>query len=90
MMMPPRPSSSRQRLAAETQLAASLHRFGVSTAGVQQALRGTVVSSPADRAAIARILAAFARLPPHTALEIFDYPGEYPLKKAGEADVGRE
>ena len=88
-MMPPRQSPSRQRLAAETQLIAALHRFGLSTAGAQQALRGTIVSSPADRAAIARLLTAFASLPTHTAFEIFDYPGEYPLKKAGEADVGR-
>jgi hypothetical protein len=88
--MPPRQSSSRQRLAAEAQLTAALHRFGLSTAGVQQALRGAIVLSPVDRAAIARILAGFASLPTHAAFEIFDYPGEYPLKKAGEAEVGRE
>jgi len=87
--MSPRQSSARQRLAAEAQLTDSLHRFGLSTVGVQQALRGSIVASPADRAAIARILAAFASLPHHVALEVFDYPGEYPLKQTGEADVGR-
>jgi len=89
-MMSARPSSSRQRLAADIQLTASLHRFGLSVAGIQQVLRGSIVASPADRATIARMLAALARLPSHTALEIFDYPGEYPMKKAGEAEVGRE
>ena len=55
----------------------SLQRSGLSSLGLQQALRGSIVSAPADRAAIARILAAFASLSPHAAAEIYDYPGEY-------------
>ncbi|HJQ56220.1 MAG TPA: hypothetical protein VJ890_04905 [Vineibacter sp.] len=79
----------RSRPVTATQVRASLRRTGLSAFGIDQALQGNVVSAAADRAAIARILAAFAALPAQTAFEVFDYPGDYPLKRAGEADVRR-
>jgi hypothetical protein len=81
-------SSRRSRPANEAQLMVSLQRRGLSMAGVQQALHGHLVSDPADRAAIARILAAFASLPPHAAAELYDYPGEYAQRFDG-VDPGK-
>ncbi len=70
------------------QLTVALRRRGLSMAGVQQALGGHIVSDPADRAAVARILAAFASLPPHAAAELYDYPGVY-AQRFEDADPGK-
>jgi len=70
-------------------LAASLQQSGVSVLGSQQALQGQVVSDPSDRAAIARIVAGFANLPPHAGTEIYDCPGSYAQRFDG-VDPGRK
>jgi hypothetical protein len=57
--------------------------------GIQQALQGNIVADPSDRATIARILAAFASLPPHSRAEIYDYPGEYAQRFDGVDTGGR-
>ena len=80
---PPRPGNEAHRFVL-------LRRAGLSSLGIQQALAGRIISTSADRTAIARILIAFTGLPSRTALEVFDYPGEFALKKAGEAEVRRE
>jgi hypothetical protein len=61
----------------QAQVMASLQACGLSMSGIQQALQGSIVVDPSDRAAIASILAAFASLPPHARFEVYDYPGEY-------------
>lgn len=72
-----RESSRGPRPANQAQVMRSLQRSGLSMSGIQQVIQGAIVSEPADRAAIARILTALATLPPHAASEIYDYPGEY-------------
>jgi hypothetical protein len=54
----------------------SLRNMGLSTLGIQQALRGIIVSDPQDRAVIARMLTVLASVPRSVA-EIYDFPGEY-------------
>jgi hypothetical protein len=71
-----RVSSSLRRPPNQPQVTASLQKAGLSALGVQQALEGNIVSSPADRAAIAKILAAFGSIP-QAVLEIYDWPGDY-------------
>lgn len=85
--MTSRPESSRLRPADQVRLMVSLQGAGLSMLGIQQALQGHVVSDPADRAAIARILAAFASLPPHARAEIYDHPGAYAQRFDGDATV---
>jgi hypothetical protein len=81
-------SSRRPRPANQAALMASLQRHGLTMAGIQQALQGHIVSDPADRAAIARILTALASLPPHAAAELYDYPGEYAQRFDGADGTG--
>jgi hypothetical protein len=71
-----RAPSSLRRPSNQLQVTASLQKAGLSTLGVQQALQGNIVSSPTDRAAIAKILAAFGSIP-QALLEIYDWPGAY-------------
>ncbi|MGH7460540.1 MAG: hypothetical protein ACREMA_05875 [Longimicrobiales bacterium] len=70
------------------QLLTALHRAGLSIGGVQQALRGDIVSSPSDRAVIAKMLAAFVTLAANDKLEHYDFPGEYAQRFDG-VDTGK-
>ena len=70
-------SSRGPRPVNQARVMGPLQRSGLSLMGIQQALQGHIVSDPSDRATIARILAAFAILPPHATAEVYDYPGEY-------------
>lgn len=88
-MLSRRESSRRPRPANEAHLLVSLQRTGLSSLGIKQALGGKIVSDPSDRAAIARVLAAFASLPPHTALAIYDYVGEYAQRFDG-VNIGKD
>lgn len=89
VMVPRRDVPARPRFADRAQLRVALRRSGLSDLGIQQALQGSIVSSPSDRVAIARILAAIAVLPAHHALEVYDWPGDYAVKRPGEAEVRR-
>jgi hypothetical protein len=82
------PSQSSRRPVNQAQVTGALQRSGLSLIGIQQALQGHAVSAPSDRATIARILSAFATLPPHVIAEIYDYPGEYAQRFDG-VDPGR-
>ena len=68
------------------QVTSSLRRTGLSAAGIEQALRGIVVSDPQDRAVIARILTAFASIPQSVA-ETYDWPGAY-MQRFDSVDKG--
>ena len=70
-------------VASAAQVKALLRHVGLSPVGIQQALGGTVVSDPNDRAVIARILTAFATTP-HVAAELYDYLGAYAQRFDGE------
>ena len=78
-------SSRLLRPPSQAQLVMSLQRSGLSMLGIQQALQGSLVSDPSDRATIARILTTFASLPPHATSELYDYPGEYAQRFDGIA-----
>jgi hypothetical protein len=82
--------STHLRPANTAQVTATLQRSGLSVPGIRQALDGSIVSDARDRAAIARILAAFASLPIGPALEIHDYPGAYAQRFDGQAEVKRD
>jgi hypothetical protein len=60
----------------KVQLVSRLRRLGLSMVGAQQAIQGNMVTDPADRRVIARILTTFASQP-HDAAAIYDFPGEY-------------
>ena len=61
-----------------TALLQRLRGLGVSPAGASQVLGGQVVTSPSDRARIARVLANLLIVTPATAnLEVYDWPGAY-------------
>jgi hypothetical protein len=54
-----------------------LHNVVASKPGIQQALQANIVTSPADRANIAKILTNIATSSSGAKLEVYDWPGEY-------------
>jgi hypothetical protein len=87
--MPVGPGSTRAVSVGAAQLTSSLQRTGLSMLGIRQALQGDVISQPTDRAVIAKIVSAFATLPPNTQYEVYDFPGEYAQRFDGVAPGGK-
>ena len=65
-------SSSQPGSGDQSPLIRSLQRTGLSVTGIRQLLQGNIVSDPADRAALAKILTAVASLPNE---QLEHYPG---------------